>query len=202
MVAVVIMNELGNILIIDDNKSDAEEFGRVLKSEGYEIATAATAVAGLARARQENFDVVLTGLHLSGPDESRKEGLNIISELQGAKPFLAVILMTAKPTTQTTIEAMKLGAYDSIIKGKIDWNAFTTLIHQAVEDTRFQLERPKVPVPLVEPDAIIGNSAVMHAMYKQIGRLAAKSVAVLIRGETGTGKELVATALYRHRARP
>jgi transcriptional regulator with GAF, ATPase, and Fis domain len=56
-------------------------------------------------------------------------------------------------------------------------------------------------VPLVEPDAIIGNSTVMHTMYKQIGRLAAKSVAVLIRGETGTGKELVATALHRHSPR-
>src|SRR5439155_21046253 len=115
--------------------------------------------------------------------------------------FLAVILMTAKPTTQATIEAMKLGAYDSIIKGRMDWNAIKALILQAVEDTRFQLERPKVPVPLAEPDAIIGNSPVMHAMYKQIGRLAAKSVAVLIRGETVTGKELVATELHRHSAR-
>ena len=139
------MNRPGNILIIDDKKSDAEEFERVLRAEGYEVETAATAEAGLARAKRESFDVVLTGLHLSGSDEGRKEGLHIISELQAAKPFLAVILMTAKPTTQTTIEAMKLGAYDSIIKGRIDWNAFTTLIHQAVEDTRFQLEAPKVP---------------------------------------------------------
>src|SRR6185503_4572127 len=195
------MNEQGNILIIDDKKSDAAVFERFLRAEGYAVETAATAEAGLAHAKRESFDVVLTGLDLPGGDEDGKEGLHIIAELQAAKPLLAVILMTAKPTTQTTIEAMKLGAYDSIIKGRIDWNAFTTLIHQAVEDTRFQLEGPKVPVPLAEPDAIIGNSAVMHSMYKQIGRLAAKSVAVLIRGETGTGKELVATALYRHSAR-
>jgi len=195
------MNEQGRILVIDDKKSDAEKFESFLRSQEYEVETASTAEAGLARATQGSFDVVLTGLHLSGSDELRKEGLQIISELQAAKPFLAVILMTAKPTTQTTIEAMKLGAYDSIIKGRFDWNAFTTLIHQAVEDTRFQLERPKVPLPLAEPDAIIGNSAVMHAMYKQIGRLAAKSVPVLIRGETGTGKELVASALHRHSAR-
>jgi DNA-binding NtrC family response regulator len=140
-----IMEEQGNILIVDDKKSDAEEFERVLRAEGYEVETAATAEAGLARAKQEKFDVVLTGLHLSGSDEQRKEGLDIIWALQAAKPFLAVILMTAKPTTQTTIEAMKLGAYDSIIKGRIDWNAFTTLIRQAVEDTRFHRERPKCP---------------------------------------------------------
>ena len=196
------MLQPGHILIIDDKKSDADEFERVLKAEGYEVETAGSAEDGLARAKQERFDVVLTGLHLSGgAEEGRKEGLEIIGELQAAKPFLAVILMTANPTTQTTIEAMKLGAYDSIIKGRLDWNAFATLIHQAVEDTRFQLETPKVPVPLAEPDAIIGNSAVMHSMYKQIGRLAPKTVAVLIRGETGTGKELVATALHRHGAR-
>ena len=196
-----IMKNHGRILVIDDQKSDAEEFERRLRSEGYEVETVLTAEAGLAHARRESFDVVLTGLHLSGSDEGPKEGLHIISELQAAKPFLPVILMTAKPTTQTTIEAMKLGAYDSIIKGRIAWNAFATLIHQAVEDVRFQLERPKVTVPLVEPDAFIGNSPAMHAVYKQIGRMAAKSVTVLIHGETGTGKELVANALHHHSAR-
>ena len=195
------MNELGRILIISDTKSDVEEFERVLKSEGCEVEAAVTAEAGLARARAGDFDVVLTDLHLSEFDENRNDGLRIISALQAVKPMLAVILMTRRPTTQTTIEAMKLGAYDSIIKDRIDWNEFTTLIHQAVEDTRFQLERPREPVPIPEPDSLIGNSAVMHSLYKQIGRLAAKSVAVLVRGETGTGKELVASALHRHSVR-
>src|ERR1041385_2474466 len=102
------MLQPGHILIIDDKKSDADEFERVLKAEGYEVETAGSAEDGLARAKQERFDVVLTGLHLSGgAEEGRKEGLEIIGELQAAKPFLAVILMTANPTTQTTIEAMK-----------------------------------------------------------------------------------------------
>src|SRR5712671_5910796 len=112
------MNEQGNILIIDDKKSDAEGLKEVLLADGYKVEIEINAKAGLARAKQENFDVVLTGLHLSGSNEWPKEGLEIICELQAAKPFLSVILMTAKPTTQTTIEAMKLGAYDSIIKVK------------------------------------------------------------------------------------
>jgi DNA-binding NtrC family response regulator len=195
------MSEKGQILIIDDQKADAEELEQNLRAEGYAVEIAATAETGLACATKGNFDVVLTGLHLSGADEERKEGLQTIIDLQAVKPFLAVILMTAKPTTQTTIEAMKLGAYDSIIKGRMDWNAFITLIDLAVEDTRFQLERPTVLIPLAEPDEIVGNSPVMHAMYKQIGRLATKTVAILILGETGTGKELVASALHRHSAR-
>ena len=69
------MNQHGSILIIDDKQSDAEEFEQVLRAEGYEVETAATAEVGLARAKQENFDVVLTGLHLSGSDEQPKKGL-------------------------------------------------------------------------------------------------------------------------------
>jgi DNA-binding NtrC family response regulator len=195
------VSDQGRVLIIDDSKSDAEGLESILTSEGYEVQTACTAKDGLTRAQEENFDVVLTGLHLSGADEQRKEGLHIISELQATKPFLAVILMTAKPTTRTTIKAMKVGAYDSIIKGRIGWNALTTLIHQAVEHSRFKFERPESSTPLAEPDAIIGNSVAMHAVYKQIGRLAPKSVTVLILGESGTGKELVASALHSNSPR-
>jgi CheY-like chemotaxis protein len=78
------MTEHGSILIIDDKKSDAHEFERVLRSEGYHVETESTAMAGLARAKSEDFDVVLTGLHLSGRTKSTRKDL--MSSLSCRRP--------------------------------------------------------------------------------------------------------------------
>ena len=117
--------------------------------------------------------------------------------MHAARPRLPIILITAFGTTQTAIEATKFGAYDYLLK-PFDIPQLLDLIRRAVDSNRLMSE----PVTLGEPgaarDAIVGQSAAMQAIYKEIGRIAAKPVNVLIRGETGTGKELIARAIYQH----
>src|SRR5438876_453914 len=124
-------------------------------------------------------------------------GMEVIGALRDSKPQLPVILMTGHHTTEAAIEAMKLGAYDYIVKPP-DPAEFLELIEKAVTNSRLMSEPVDMGEARFAKDAIIGRSRVMQDVYKQIGRVAAMPVTVLIRGETGTGKELVARAIYQH----
>ncbi|MCL5097686.1 MAG: sigma 54-interacting transcriptional regulator, partial [Candidatus Omnitrophica bacterium] len=147
---------------------------------------------GLARASGESFNVVITDLRLPGLN-----GLELVRQLHIAQPRLPIILITAFGTTDTAIEAMKWGAFDYLLK-PFDMSHLIDLVNRAADSNRFM----SAPVNLGEPDAardaLVGQSAAMQAIYKEIGRVASKPVNVLIRGETGTGKELIARALYQH----
>jgi DNA-binding NtrC family response regulator len=180
------------ILLIEDDASTAASLQKVLCAEGYEVDTAARGDEGLARARQHNYNVVVTDLRLPG-----LSGLELVAQLHTAKPKQPIILMTAHGTTETAIEATKLGACDYLLK-PFEADELFDLIASAVASSRLMSE----PVDMGEgrPDgsAIIGNSRAMQAIYKEIGRVAATSATVLIRGATGTGKELIARAIYQH----
>jgi DNA-binding NtrC family response regulator len=118
------------------------------------------------------------------------------------EPLLPVIIMTAFGTTETAIEATKIGAFDYILK-PFNIPEMLVLIEQAIEAGRFMRSRVEVDV-VPESDsaeAIIGRSRAMQEVYKAIGRVASTEATVLIRGESGTGKELVARALYQHSTR-
>src|SRR5208282_1659626 len=145
-----------------------------------------------ARAAHDPFNVVLTDLKMPGLN-----GLELVRQLHAARPRLPIILITAFGTTETAIEAMKLGAYDYLLK-PFDISQMLDLVRRAADSNRLASE----PVILGEPGAaraaLVGQSAPMQAIYKEIGRVASKPVNVLIRGETGTGKELIARALYQH----
>src|SRR5262249_29938413 len=127
-------------------------------------------------------------------------GLELVRELHASKPRLPIILMTAHGTTDTAIEATKSGAYDYLLK-PFEMPELIELAEKAVASSRLMTE----PVELGEAgsshDALIGNSRAMQGIYKEIGRIASKPVNVLIRGETGTGKELIARAIYQHSER-
>jgi len=183
------------VLLIEDDPALAGSLQRVLAAEGHHIILEQRGDAGLALACDDPFDVVITDLKLPGVN-----GLELARELHAAKPRLPIILMTAHGTTETAIEATKFGAYDYLLK-PFEMSELIELVSQAINSSRLMTE----PVALGESgatrDAIVGSSRVMQAIYKEIGRVASKPVDVLIRGETGTGKELIARALYQHSGR-
>ncbi len=123
--------------------------------------------------------------------------MELIRALKKAKPKLPIILITAHGTTETAIEATKWGAFDYLPK-PFDVEELLDLTAKAIESSRLMSE----PVDMGEPSsartAIVGQSRAMQAIYKEIGRIAATPVTVLIRGDTGTGKELIARAIYQH----
>jgi DNA-binding NtrC family response regulator len=186
------MSSAARILLIEDDPGIVVSLRRVLAEEGYEVLVETRGDTGLARARERSLDVVITDMRLPGMG-----GLELIRELHAAKPRLPIILITGHGTTETAIEATKLGAYDYMLK-PLELPEFIALVGKAVTSSRLMTEPVEVGAPGAARDALVGNSRVMQLIYKEIGRVASKPVNVLIRGESGTGKELIARALYQH----
>jgi two-component system nitrogen regulation response regulator GlnG len=182
------------LLVVDDEESVRYSFRRIFAVERVRVLTAATAADGLDLIRRHDPDVIVLDLQL--PDGS---GLDLFRRVRELAPKRPVVFITAHGTTQTAIEAMKGGAFDYLIK-PLDLDRLTQVLERAFEAARL------MGVPALLPaqesgDPIIGRSAVMQEMCKAIGRIAPQDVNVLILGESGVGKELVARALYHHSRR-
>ncbi|HXJ76551.1 MAG TPA: sigma-54 dependent transcriptional regulator [Candidatus Dormibacteraeota bacterium] len=186
------MKPPAKILLVEDDSAIVATLRRVLSDEGYEVAFEKTGDAGLATAIAGSFDVVLTDLKMPGMN-----GLELVRQLHVARPRLPIVMMTAHGTTATAIEATQAGAYDYLLK-PFEIPELLKLVGQAVAASQLMSEPVELGVPGHARDAIVGNSRAMQSIYKEIGRIAAKPLTVLIRGETGTGKELVARAIYQH----
>src|SRR5262249_18825499 len=125
-------------------------------------------------------------------------GLDLVRQLHLAQPRLPIILVTAFGTTETAIEATKFGAYDYLLK-PFNIPELLGLVRKAADSNRLMSEAVVLGgAPGAGREVLIGQSPAMQAIYKEIGRVASKPVNVLVRGETGTGKELIARALYQH----
>jgi len=180
------------ILLIEDDIGTSASLKKVLCDEGYGVETAERGDTGLAQARQEQFDVVITDLRLPGMG-----GLELVEQLHAEKPKQPIILMTAHGTTETAIEATKKGACDYLLK-PFEADELLDLVASAVASSRLMSEPVEMGGERADRSAIIGTSRAMQAIYKEIGRVAATPATVLIRGATGTGKELIARAIYQH----
>lgn len=188
---------MSTILIIDDDDQLRRSFERLLTEEDYTILNAPSGEAGLGIIRERVPDLVILDMRLPGMN-----GFETFKAIQGLEPKLPVIIMTAYGTTETAIEATKMGAFDYILK-PFDIPDMLSVIGQALEAGRFM----KSPVDINStPDrflheAIIGRSKAMQDLYKAVGRVSPTDATVLIRGDSGTGKELVARAIYQHSPR-
>jgi nitrogen regulation protein NR(I) len=180
------------ILLIEDDAAAAAALQKVLQAEGYAVEVAERGDLGLARASAVAFDLVLTDLRLPGLD-----GLELTERLHGAKPKLPIIIMTAHGTTETAIQATRLGAYEYLIK-PFEAEELLDLAASAVALSRLMSEPVEMGAADATGFALVGQSKVMQNLYKEVGRVAATPATVLIRGATGTGKELIARALYQH----
>ncbi len=123
--------------------------------------------------------------------------MELVARLHAAKPKQAIIVMTAHGTTETAIEATKLGACDYLLK-PFEADELLDMIAASVASSRLMSEPVEMGEGPADGHALVGKSRAMQAIYKEIGRVAATPATVLIRGGTGTGKELIARAIYQH----
>ncbi len=187
-----------SLLIIDDEPNVCYTLEKVLGSARLKVLTAATAVDGLDAVRREPPDAVILDVRL--PDMS---GLDAYRQIRHIDARLPVIVITAHGTTETAIEAMKLGAFDYLLK-PLDLEQLRDVVGRALhlsQISRTPAMYDAAGPPLVESDQMVGSSPPMQELYKSIGRIAPEDVTVLILGESGTGKEMVARAIYQYSRR-
>ncbi|MFZ7128225.1 MAG: sigma-54-dependent transcriptional regulator [Desulfobacterales bacterium] len=188
---------MNRVLVIDDDDQLRKSFFKLLDEEGYRVIEAASGEEGIERVSEAAPDAVILDIRLPGIN-----GLETLKTIHAIEPKLPVIIMTAFATTDTAIEATRMGAFDYVLK-PFDIPDMLKLIRQAVEASRMM----RSPVDMGEAgtagsgEAIIGRSRPMQDVYKAIGRVSSSDATVLIRGESGTGKELVARAIYHYSLR-
>jgi len=190
---------LPGILVIDDDRAVGRVFQEVFQDTGVDVHVAGSAAEGLRILAEEQPGVVILDLIL--PDQS---GLETMEKILRSVPNVPVICITAGGTSDTAIEAMKLGAYDYLLK-PLDYVQVRALVDRALDIHRSAFVPVRVPdrpsAGATPSDDFIGRCATMQEVFKAIGRVAPHDVTVLVRGESGTGKELVARAIYQHSLR-
>ncbi|MEW5774178.1 MAG: sigma-54 dependent transcriptional regulator [Thermodesulfobacteriota bacterium] len=180
-------------LVVDDERIARENLAHVLARQGLETATAEDGRAALAELEKREFDLVLTDLVMEGVD-----GFAVLRRAKELHPDTEVIVITGHPEVDTAVEAMRLGAYHYLAK-PIELAEARVLVDKAMEKRRLSLEvrdlREQVAAQC-GPSPLLGASPAMEELKRTIARVAAADSTVLILGETGTGKELVARTLH------
>jgi two-component system response regulator HydG len=186
------------VLVIDDEPFHAETVAESLERVGYECVVATSGSAGARLIEQDEFDVIVTDLKMADLD-----GLAILRKAREALPEAEVVMITGHGDVKTAVEAIKEGAANYLTK-PVDLGELRAIVDRAGERLRLAKLNRELKRQLDEKfgfEGVIGNSPAMHEVIKACQAIAPTNATVLIRGETGTGKELIARAIHNNSPR-
>lgn len=187
---------MADLLVIDDDPSMARAFELFLSREGHQFRVAGSAEEGLRLLAERTPDLVFLDVRMPGLD-----GLQALPIIRERWPETDVVIMTAYGNSQTSIDAMRAGAFDLLVK-PLDLDHLRATIRRVLDAQRVRSQLAGRPAPTEEGAAgLVGDSPAMHEVFKTIGRLATVDVPALVRGERGTGKRLVVAAIHANSAR-
>ncbi|MDH3258257.1 MAG: sigma-54 dependent transcriptional regulator [Deltaproteobacteria bacterium] len=182
----------GKILVVDDEKSMREILEIFLKSEGYGVWLAENGDRATEAVKKDIYDLIITDMNMP-----RVGGLELLKNVKQITPDTVVVIITAFGTTESAVEAMKLGAYDYIQK-PFQMDDIRLVVKNALEKQKLQKDVSILKQQLKPPslENIIGRSHSMQSLFSVISKTAESNASVLVVGESGTGKELVAKAIH------
>ena len=183
------------ILVIDDEPAIRDSLRMTLEYEGYEFVGAATGQEGLALAEREGPDLVLLDVKMPGMD-----GLEVLDRLRGINESLPVVVISGHGTISTAVEATKKGAFDFIEKPFASERVLVSL-RNALDQRRLRDENRSLKRDAEVRHQMVGESAALQQVTATVGRAAPTTATVLIHGESGVGKELVARSIHKNSLR-
>jgi two-component system response regulator PilR (NtrC family) len=178
------------ILVVDDELSMREFLKILLEKEGYQVSTASEASSAIDLIKSQNFDLVLSDIKMPGMG-----GLSLLEKIKEINSLLPVIMITAFASPENAVNAMKSGAFDYITKPfKVD--EIIKIIKSAISSSSPNVAKDEITSETDSFEGIIGNSQEMLKIFNLISRIAPTPASILIYGDSGTGKELVAQAIH------
>lgn len=185
---------MADILVVDDDQSVATAFERFLAHEGHGCTIASNAEEAIRLVGERDPDLVVMDIRMPGID-----GLQTLQEMRRRYPDVPVVMMTAFGTSQTSIDAIRAGAFEYLTK-PLDLDELRTVIDHVVSASESRRRAAGESAPAA-PVKLVGDAPAMQQVYKMIGRLSTLDVPALIVGDRGTGKELVAASIHENSAR-
>jgi two-component system, NtrC family, nitrogen regulation response regulator NtrX len=179
------------VLIVDDEPGIRAALGQLLEYERYEVRTATSAADGISEYQKWKPAIVFLDVKMSGMD-----GLEALKRIRTVDPGAIVVMISGHATIQTAVQATQLGAYE-ILEKPLDTDRILVTLRNALAQHELQAENARLRQSVESRFEIVGESSAIHALQERISRVAGTPARVLITGENGTGKELVARAIHR-----
>ncbi|MCX5835775.1 MAG: sigma-54 dependent transcriptional regulator [Deltaproteobacteria bacterium] len=186
---------MNKILVVDDELNMRLVLKTLLNKEGYEVATASDGLEALKVLKSGDVNVVVTDLKMP-----RLDGMGLLDRVIREYPSTPVIIITAHGTVATAVDALKKGAFDYITK-PFEQDELKRVIQKAIKTRQLNEDELVFSPDEVDRQGIVGSSEAMQRIYDAIKKVAPAATTVLITGETGTGKELIANAIHRNSPR-